>query len=328
MIAEKQPDHDQKSISLLVVDDEKNVCDTLREYFSRMGYDVQVAYDGIQAKDILHNTGDKVEVIILDESMPRLGGLGLMAHLVNEHLYHVSVVFLTGLSPEELKKRFFKQRSKKVIPFRFWTKPATITDLRDDVRKAARQVRARRKWENVIGGNDELVSKDIQNALAKCQDKTLFVGAAAQDLSETLNEIRICFNTRCFVAAIALAGKVLEICLKKYVVSFGVRCEDNWTIGAILKKIKEIGVGGKIGFPNINNIAGIINQYRIYAVHSKDEVIIPSREEAIMVVYGMLKVLNQTVAGLSCEAIPSPSVSGLRSGKIPTCLFDSTASLT
>ena len=37
---------------ILVVDDDPNICDMLKQYLEKEGYDVRVAYDGYEAIDL------------------------------------------------------------------------------------------------------------------------------------------------------------------------------------------------------------------------------------------------------------------------------------
>ena len=61
---------------ILVVDDEKDCCDIFKRFFSRRGHDVDVAYDGKKAKDLLD---DKIyDYIFFDCNMPEMSGIELV----------------------------------------------------------------------------------------------------------------------------------------------------------------------------------------------------------------------------------------------------------
>ncbi|MDQ3066046.1 MAG: response regulator transcription factor [Actinomycetota bacterium] len=60
-------------MSILVVDDEPAVRESLRRALQLEGYDVELAGDGQEALDRLERDG--VEAVVLDVSMPRLDGL-------------------------------------------------------------------------------------------------------------------------------------------------------------------------------------------------------------------------------------------------------------
>lgn len=61
---------------ILVVDDEKECCQLFEEYLTKRGYSVDIAYDGLEAKDLL----DKYtyDCIFFDCNMPELSGVELI----------------------------------------------------------------------------------------------------------------------------------------------------------------------------------------------------------------------------------------------------------
>jgi len=66
--------------SLLVVDDDADILDTLAAIFSEGGYVVQLARDGQEAVDILLD-GTRPHAMILDLMMPRLNGFDVLERL-------------------------------------------------------------------------------------------------------------------------------------------------------------------------------------------------------------------------------------------------------
>jgi CheY-like chemotaxis protein/anti-sigma regulatory factor (Ser/Thr protein kinase) len=67
-----------KPFRVLVVDDEKDVRDTLSEMIQSLDYPVLVAEDGMKALDRIRT--EKVDLIITDLSMPKMNGLEVIAH--------------------------------------------------------------------------------------------------------------------------------------------------------------------------------------------------------------------------------------------------------
>lgn len=63
---------------ILVVDDEPNICLLFHDELTEMGYDVDLASDGVQALEAL----DKVDydLVILDLRMPEMNGLEFLQH--------------------------------------------------------------------------------------------------------------------------------------------------------------------------------------------------------------------------------------------------------
>ncbi len=66
---------------ILVVEDQKPMMDLLLAYLHVAGYKTESAADGVIAWDILQNTDDPFDVVLLDRRMPNMNGMELMALL-------------------------------------------------------------------------------------------------------------------------------------------------------------------------------------------------------------------------------------------------------
>ena len=64
----------RRTKTVLVVDDEEGICDTLRDVFEDEGYSVGVATNGALALAILKELSPKPCIVILDLLMPVLDG--------------------------------------------------------------------------------------------------------------------------------------------------------------------------------------------------------------------------------------------------------------
>ena len=78
---------------LLVVDDEEQICELLREAFTRWGYRVATATGGAEALDLLKT--HLFDVALLDIRMPGMDGLELLKQ-IKRHEPLVEVVLMTG----------------------------------------------------------------------------------------------------------------------------------------------------------------------------------------------------------------------------------------
>ena len=67
------------TIKMIVVDDEKDICETLSEYFLMQGYDVKMANNGQQLKALLDHFTP--HIVLLDLNMPGEDGLSLTRYL-------------------------------------------------------------------------------------------------------------------------------------------------------------------------------------------------------------------------------------------------------
>ena len=59
---------------ILVVDDDTNICELLRLYLTKEGYQVTVANDGEEGLEKF-NAGQARDMVLLDVMMPRMDGL-------------------------------------------------------------------------------------------------------------------------------------------------------------------------------------------------------------------------------------------------------------
>lgn len=57
---------------ILIVDDDKNICELLRLYLEKEGYETALAYDGEQALERF--SSEKPSLILLDVMMPKMDG--------------------------------------------------------------------------------------------------------------------------------------------------------------------------------------------------------------------------------------------------------------
>jgi len=78
---------------VLVVDDEPEVLDTLREILEELGYKASVAASGEQAIAAMATV--QPHVVFLDLLMPGMSGLEVLAHF-REHHGAVPVIVITG----------------------------------------------------------------------------------------------------------------------------------------------------------------------------------------------------------------------------------------
>ncbi|MGG2014979.1 response regulator transcription factor [Bacillus sp. S10(2024)] len=84
-------------MSVLIVDDEKDMLRILKAYFEREGYHVFLAEDGEQALNIFYGT--KIDLVILDWMMPYVNGLNVCKE-VKKHS-DAKVLMLTAKSEHE-----------------------------------------------------------------------------------------------------------------------------------------------------------------------------------------------------------------------------------
>lgn len=89
---------------ILIVDDEKDVVKLLQTTLVNSGYEVVVAFDGIQAVQSAHR--EKPDLIILDIVMPAGDGYTVCEKLKeSSQTWPIPIIVLTGKMGEEGRKR-------------------------------------------------------------------------------------------------------------------------------------------------------------------------------------------------------------------------------
>jgi DNA-binding NtrC family response regulator len=81
--------------NLLLVDDETAFLDAMTKRLTRRDFKVLTASSGMDALEILSESSEKVEVIILDVKMPGMDGIETLSEIKRKHPL-VEVVMLTG----------------------------------------------------------------------------------------------------------------------------------------------------------------------------------------------------------------------------------------
>ncbi|MDU4892473.1 MAG: sporulation transcription factor Spo0A [Clostridium sp.] len=97
---------DQRSINVLIADDNKEFCNILSDYFlSQKDINVVgVAKDGIEVLELLEDT--KPDLVVLDIIMPRLDGLGVLERLNTMNLNPMPrVIILSAVGQDKITQR-------------------------------------------------------------------------------------------------------------------------------------------------------------------------------------------------------------------------------
>ncbi|QDV51504.1 hybrid sensor histidine kinase/response regulator [Gimesia fumaroli] len=86
---------------VLVIDDDKAVCNVVNHVLNRFGFSVMVAHSGNEGIDVYEKNRDGISVILLDMTMPGLSGVETY-HLLKEKGIDIPVVLTSGLSETDI----------------------------------------------------------------------------------------------------------------------------------------------------------------------------------------------------------------------------------
>lgn len=112
---------------VLIVDDEVAIRLSLHRYFTRLGYRVSVARNGVEALAILR-AAPRVDLVITDLVMPQLDGRELITHIRRE-FPTVPVLIISGY-PASL----MPDPDPHGLPIPFLAKPFALEALSSKVR--------------------------------------------------------------------------------------------------------------------------------------------------------------------------------------------------
>jgi PAS domain S-box-containing protein len=113
--------------TILLVEDEEQIASLAKRVLSGVGHRVIVATDGASALEQFGPAGEGVDLVILDQTLPRLSGVEVLAEMVRRRP-EVRVVMSSGNEitiPETIGR-----------PIPFLPKPYALGDLKTAVRKA------------------------------------------------------------------------------------------------------------------------------------------------------------------------------------------------
>ena len=160
-----------------------------------------------------------------------------------------------------------------------------LADSEVDLRKAVSEL---------TGGPKTEVSEAVALLQSESQQASINENYR-EDFLKTLDEIRICFDEGCYIAAIGLSGKILEVCLKEVLLRHGVQYDPNAMVGTLIRSVRE-RVPSEYIDPTLMNVANIINTSRNTALHSNERIPIPSRDQAIMVIFATRDVVRRNLS--------------------------------
>src|ERR1022692_280279 len=105
--------HSNKTLSVLIADDDDYCRETLRDIVEPEGYRTVLASSGEEALEIIHE--ESIHLALFDVQMPRMTGLETvqLAHQINALL---PCILVTANATEEIIRQAFQVRAYSVIP--------------------------------------------------------------------------------------------------------------------------------------------------------------------------------------------------------------------
>lgn len=158
--------------NILIVEDDMDIQELLREFLKETGYEVMTASDGIEAMELFAK--NKYDLILLDIMLPKIDGFGV-CELIRKQS-QVPIIMLTALGGEEEQIRGLDLQVDDYI-----TKPFSVPIL---IRKIAAVLR--RSGQTQDEGHKTIA---YQNLLLDLDNYTAMVDGTAYELTQREFEV-------------------------------------------------------------------------------------------------------------------------------------------
>lgn len=119
-------------IKLLLVDDEKGITDSLKDFFQHRGFDVQAVNSGEEALEVIKS--DKPDIVFLDIRMKGISGLDVLER-VKKMDKRIKIIMLTIYEEQEMVNK-----AKELGADEYITKPFRIDYLEEVVIKKVQEL--------------------------------------------------------------------------------------------------------------------------------------------------------------------------------------------
>ena len=124
--------------NVVVAEDEEGVRDVVARMLERLGYNVVPAEDGVAALERLKEHNGPVAAVLLDLSMPRMGGSEALQH-IRERFPNLPIVLMSGYTEQEVASKLIERAGDGVA---FLQKPFLPEDLIGALRQVVKAVPA------------------------------------------------------------------------------------------------------------------------------------------------------------------------------------------
>jgi DNA-binding response OmpR family regulator len=119
-------------VKLLIVDDESDICEFLRDFFEERNYEVFTALTGDAALSLVEEKDPAI--VLLDIKMPGANGIDILRTIKQRHP-HVKTIMVTAVETEEAIREALSLGADSYI-----TKPLSLEYLESEVEEKIRNL--------------------------------------------------------------------------------------------------------------------------------------------------------------------------------------------
>ncbi len=139
-----------KSLKILIIDDDINLCASLETFLSKQGHHVKTCHSGEEGLDILHK--EIVQVVLLDMMLPGMNGLETLKKIM-EYNPSISVLMMSGEADVEMAVE-----ATKIGAYHFYEKPLNPDQILLECRHLSERIYMQKKLKHL---EESLSSGDI-----------------------------------------------------------------------------------------------------------------------------------------------------------------------
>ncbi len=130
---ESRPEAGERRLNLLVIEDDEQILEAISEYFSRAGYSVHTAEDGLAG--VQAALSDRPDAVVLDLMLPKMDGLAVCRE-IREKTPYIPILMLTAKDDVVDKVLGLEMGADDYI-----TKPFSLRELEARIKSVLRRVR-------------------------------------------------------------------------------------------------------------------------------------------------------------------------------------------
>ncbi|HYY42380.1 MAG TPA: response regulator transcription factor [Pyrinomonadaceae bacterium] len=135
-----EPQAQDRKTALLVIEDDENISTAISEYFTRAGFQVATAEDGVSG--VQAALADRPDVVLLDLMLPKMDGLAVCREL-REKAPYIPILMLTAKDDV-----FDKVLGLEMGADDYITKPFTFRELEARIKSVLRRVQVGTRTES------------------------------------------------------------------------------------------------------------------------------------------------------------------------------------
>ena len=123
-----------EKIKILVVDDEPDFCSIVQAQLEKEGFDVDVAYNGVEGLEKVH--ASPPDAIVLDVMMPEMDGYEVCKKLKADEKYiDIPIILLTAVASHVTSTRYTHRDGMATEADDYIAKPASAEDITESIKR-------------------------------------------------------------------------------------------------------------------------------------------------------------------------------------------------